>query len=88
MDGPCLFWSGIRPVFEPCYRTATAQARDDAAGCLKNNHDFDGRAARRKGKQFFFEKKNQKTFASLTYAAGTVRDSRPKVFWFFFSKKN
>jgi len=40
-------------------------------------------------KQFFFEKKNQKTFTSL----GSLSPERPKpkrikVFWFFFSKKN
>jgi hypothetical protein len=42
---------------------------------------------RKKEKQFFFEKKNQKTFATLAYAAGGGRDSDPKVFCFFFSKK-
>jgi hypothetical protein len=42
---------------------------------------------------FFFEKKNQKTFASLFprkvtgYAQGDEGDGA-KVFWFFFSKKN
>jgi len=38
-------------------------------------------------KQFFFEKKNQKTFASLAYAAGENRDSDAKVFCFFSSEK-
>ncbi len=43
---------------------------------------------------FFFEKKNQKTFASLearqgARAAGAKTPPKPKkVFWFFFSKKN
>ncbi len=36
---------------------------------------------------FFFEKKNQKTFVSLTHACPRVRDSDTKVFRFFFSKK-
>jgi hypothetical protein len=40
---------------------------------------------------FFFEKKNQKTFATChTYpisGPGRVRQ-RAEVFWFFFSKKN
>jgi hypothetical protein len=40
---------------------------------------------------FFFEKKNQKTFAPVAHPAhveaGRVRQ-REKVFWFFFSKKN
>jgi len=36
---------------------------------------------------FFFEKKNQKTFAHWRTSAGEARDSRPKVFCFFFSKK-
>jgi len=38
-------------------------------------------------KQFFFEKKNQKTFMSLAYAAGMARDSDAKVFCFFSSEK-
>jgi hypothetical protein len=41
-------------------------------------------------KQFFFEKKNQKTFVGLvlrrTGRGATLQ--RIKVFWFFFSKKN
>jgi hypothetical protein len=35
---------------------------------------------------FFFEKKNQKTF-SPGVRCRLVRDSRPKGFWCFFSKK-
>jgi hypothetical protein len=34
----------------------------------------------RQSKQFFFEKKNQKTFASLAYAEGEDRDNDRKVF--------
>jgi hypothetical protein len=41
----------------------------------------------RTGKQFFFEKKNQKTFVSWAYAAGEDRDSDIKVFCFFSSEK-
>jgi len=44
-----------------------------------------GRA--RAGKQFFFEKKNQKTFVYMAYAAGENRDSDVKVFCFFSSEK-
>ncbi len=36
---------------------------------------------------FFFEKKNQKTF-SLCARCRRVCGKHPKVFWFFFSKKN
>ena len=36
---------------------------------------------------FFFEKKNQKTFASFRGAVGKVRTGI-KVFWFSFAKKN
>jgi hypothetical protein len=36
-------------------------------------------------KQFFFEKKNQKTFATKAAQAG--KSLRIKVFCFFFSKK-
>ncbi len=36
---------------------------------------------------FFFEKKNQKTFAFLACAEGRDRDRMTKVFCFFFSKK-
>jgi hypothetical protein len=43
---------------------------------------------REKEKAFFFEKKKQKTFMSLGSCWRKVRDSYPKVFWFFFSKKN
>jgi hypothetical protein len=38
-------------------------------------------------KQFFFEKKNQKTFASWAHASGKIRDSDIKVFCFFSSEK-
>jgi hypothetical protein len=40
-----------------------------------------------KRKQFFFEKKNQKTFVSQGCAAGENRDSEIKVFCFFSSEK-
>jgi hypothetical protein len=50
-----------------------------------------GRAISRK-KVFFFEKKNQKTFACSGTHRASVSDRREgagvKVFWFFFSKKN
>ncbi len=40
-------------------------------------------------KDFFSEEKKQKTFIHLSGPlSGKVRDSRKKVFWFFFSKKN
>jgi hypothetical protein len=39
------------------------------------------------GKQFFFEKKNQKTFALVAYASGDIRDSEIKVFCVFSSEK-
>jgi len=39
-------------------------------------------------KQFFFEKKNQKAFASLRSRCRTAYAKITKVFWFFFSKKN
>ena len=39
------------------------------------------------GKQFFFEKKNQKTFISSAHVAGENRDSDVKVFCFFCSEK-
>jgi hypothetical protein len=38
-------------------------------------------------KQFFFEKKNQKTFVIMACAAGKNRDSETKVFCFFSSEK-
>jgi hypothetical protein len=38
-------------------------------------------------KQFFFEKKNQKTFIIMARAAGESRDSDVKVFCFFSSEK-
>jgi hypothetical protein len=40
------------------------------------------------GKQFFFEKKNQKTFATGRTRCRNAHAKIPKVFWFFFSKKN
>jgi hypothetical protein len=41
-----------------------------------------------KGSVFFFEKKNQKTFATLGCAfPETSKPKHPKVFCFFFSKK-
>jgi len=41
----------------------------------------------RERKQFFFEKKNQKTFMSWAPVAGENRDSDVKVFCFFSSEK-
>jgi hypothetical protein len=43
---------------------------------------FRGRrgSEQREGKQFFFEKKNQKTFVSWAPVSGKNRDSAPKVF--------
>jgi hypothetical protein len=38
-------------------------------------------------KQFFFEKKNQKTFVDMAYAAGENPDHDIKVFCFFSSEK-
>jgi hypothetical protein len=38
-------------------------------------------------RQFFFEKKNQKTFGVMAYAAGENPDSDVKVFCFFSSEK-
>ena len=43
--------------------------------------------AHEKDKQFFFEKKNQKTFVIMACAAGENRDSDIKVFCFFSSEK-
>jgi len=39
-------------------------------------------------KQFFFEKKNQKTFICFGYVPLAAVRQKNKVFWFFFSKKN
>jgi hypothetical protein len=44
--------------------------------------------AREGRKQFFFEKKNQKTFATWRMRCGSANTKITKVFWFFFSKKN
>jgi hypothetical protein len=40
------------------------------------------------GKDFFFEKKKQKTFESCGPRQSRRARKRVKVFWFFFSKKN
>jgi hypothetical protein len=50
-------------------------------------------AVRQVRKLFFFEKKNQKTFATFGRSQGPaawvkLRAKLAKVFWFFFSKKN
>jgi hypothetical protein len=44
---------------------------------------------RQERKQFFFEKKNQKTFVSFSTGrvAAVARTTRAEVFCFFFSKK-
>jgi hypothetical protein len=42
----------------------------------------------RQGKVFFFEKKKQKTFVTFGWSMWRLRAKVPKVFWFFFSKKN
>jgi hypothetical protein len=39
-------------------------------------------------KQFFFEKRNQKTFDFRVRTAATARDSMQKFWGFFFSKKS
>jgi hypothetical protein len=38
--------------------------------------------------EFFFEKKNQKTFADRARAVGHIPRQRKKVFWFFFQKRS
>jgi hypothetical protein len=45
-------------------------------------------AQQKTGRMFFFEKKNQKTFAIWDAPDGDARTKRSEVFWFFFSKKN
>jgi hypothetical protein len=42
----------------------------------------------KEGKAFFLEKKKPKTFAYLAAASPPRPEPCPKVFWFFFSKKN
>jgi hypothetical protein len=39
-------------------------------------------------KDFFFEKKKQKTFVPCDPRQSQRERKSPKVFWFFFSKKN
>jgi hypothetical protein len=49
----------------------------------------DARNATGARKQFFFEKKNQKTFICLDSKRSHQSEAKgAKVFWFFFSKKN
>jgi hypothetical protein len=43
---------------------------------------------RQQRKSFFFEKKKQKTFDFSVRRPGQRGAQQPKVFWFFFSKKN
>jgi len=43
--------------------------------------------SKQKGKQFFFEKKNQKTFTHWLRSFRRVSAQDSKVFCFFFSKK-
>jgi hypothetical protein len=61
-------------------------------GALKrpDSSSNSSRASGIKGrKDFFFEKKKQKTFARLGRAyPDRARPKFAKVFWFFFSKKN
>jgi hypothetical protein len=48
-----------------------------------------GSLERQKGrKDFFFEKKKQKTFIYWAERDDRRACEHPKVFWFFFSKKN
>jgi hypothetical protein len=60
---------------------------------LRSGIGFRGGRQRSRKDLFFFEKKNQKTFAlsrsppSVGYD-GLRENHRIKVFWFFFSKKN
>jgi len=51
--------------------------------CLHNFWGWCGRGR----KQFFFEKKNQKTFGIMDVPWCTARLIKIKVFCFFFSKK-
>jgi hypothetical protein len=39
-------------------------------------------------KQFFFEKKNQKTFVLRLHQGVVILHQKVKVFWFFSSEKN
>jgi hypothetical protein len=70
----------IRP---PCGRRRTSILQNHA-----DEPEFSGSRAGQSGeerKQFFFEKKNQKTFAYWARACGPSEGV--KVFCFFFSKK-
>jgi hypothetical protein len=62
-----------------------------AGGFQGQGFAFQGQDIRQR-KNFFFEKKKQKTFASAASARGRRMDlqgaKQIKVFWFFFSKKN
>jgi hypothetical protein len=49
---------------------------------------FTGREGEEERQDFFFEKKKQKTFESLSRALPVDARQCAKVFWFFFSKKN
>jgi hypothetical protein len=51
-------------------------------------HDVDARVSAHQEKVFFFEKKKQKTFGRLGSRCANATPKNPKVFWFFFSKKN
>jgi hypothetical protein len=46
------------------------------------------RSSGRKARVFFFEKKNQKTFASLGTPWAELRDSEQKFFASFFQKRS
>jgi hypothetical protein len=47
-----------------------------------------GAEVRGQGKDFFLEKKKQKTFPWLSQIFPETYAPETKVFWFFFSKKN
>jgi hypothetical protein len=46
------------------------------------------KTSRKQKKHFFFEKKKQKTSDSEGVTTPVPEPKGPKVFWFFFSKKN
>jgi hypothetical protein len=77
-------------VFTPCARKCAASDKPYGPAPTMTTSDFTGCTPKRSiglGKDFFFEKKKQKTFESLSRSYPVVVRQFAKSFWFFFSKE-
>jgi hypothetical protein len=85
--GPALQPYGCAALSGVCGDVVCVRAVDAIVWGGRGGLSSCARGSVKEEKQFFFEKKNQKTFASWAYTAGQNRDSDIKSFASFLQKR-